>query len=365
MPVDVRSVSSRAGEDAAGDTGDTNLVVDAPAGVADGDLLVAFAERSGTATSVTEFTASGWAEAGFIPSPGDHAVIGVLTRPAGASEPATYTFNVDAFDGTDQFIVHILCLTGADTTDPLAVVPEFLDAPSTSSQARAPSIDIPAGLPDDALLITHHTLFNYEAPGDPQPQWIGLPAGMTLAADASGVWLRSLTVTELVGAGATGDRDATFEQTSEGPPRCLSLAIRPASTGPPPVDIFVNDARSVARATRPLIERVPELIVRSARAVARASRPLLFRGMSVRPARSVSRASRPLIEQQLPDLVVNSARAAVRASRPLIELPPGSAVCNPTTVEVVPAVGTVGVNTGGTVRVEPGHGTVELTCEET
>lgn len=210
-----------------------------PAGTVSGDVLIAVVSRSQTAAATTSFTSSGWSVAGFFPGSATYAPIAVLTKAAGGSEPANYTFTSNGFSGEDQFVIHIMALTGVDTATPIAVAPVALDAGSASANVVAPSITIPAGLPDQAWLVCAFTALWFGTAS------FGQATGMTERVDVGDVWLHIATNTQAVGAGATGTRTAVFSQSPSNAPRAISFAIRPATvttavTDPAPGSVTVS-----------------------------------------------------------------------------------------------------------------------------
>lgn len=166
---------------------------------------------------------------------------GVLTRTATGAEPASYSFTSTGFSGVDQFSVHLLVLSAADTSSPFAVTPAKTDQASgggISSNVVAPGATVPAGMPDNGLLVTHHQALKYNAV--PNSFGFNAPAGMTEVLDQGDVWVSAASYVEQRAAGATGTRTAVFvtrpntTTTPNNPARALSFVIRPAITATAP-----------------------------------------------------------------------------------------------------------------------------------
>lgn len=143
MAVAVRSTSVKNADSA------TTIVVTKPTGTIQGDLLVCliFQDSDGTATSLT--APAGWSQAGAtITGSGTGPYGKIFYKAAGASEPASYTFNIASNASTSA-----LCyaLTGADTTTPIRVNPQV------SSSLTTPSIPAGSGQQAGDLLICGFT----------------------------------------------------------------------------------------------------------------------------------------------------------------------------------------------------------------
>lgn len=247
MSITVRS-SSYVPLSGDGDVSGGSVSCAKPSGVVSGDLLVAVVARSQTAAATTSFTSSGWTSAAFFAgsSVGNDPVVGVLWKAAGGSEPTSYTFTSTSYSGTDQFVVHILALTGASTTSPFVVTPVKTDAGSTSSSVVAPSVSPSV---DDSLLVCWFACLYFGS----GTTWT-TPSGMTERVDRGGVWLHPATDTELrPSSGATGTRTAVHSVTPAHPGRSLSFAIRPGTITVSPTGI----ASAQAFGTPTLLSTLP------------------------------------------------------------------------------------------------------------
>ena len=98
----------RSSASASGAPGGTSVVVNAPAGVASGDLLVAAISTGDTVTPP-----SGWTQQAFK-NPGTTQYFYVFARSAGASEPATYTFTLAT---SQSYAVTIAAWSGVDAVN--------------------------------------------------------------------------------------------------------------------------------------------------------------------------------------------------------------------------------------------------------
>ena len=133
---DVRSAS----------TGTTTLVINKPTGVVEGDVLFVSIALYRTSTSIAEVTPSisGWTRIGFGRFEGGskNYISTVLYRIAGASEPASYSF--DLRGGTTSGLGSIVAFYNVDITGgtPFDIPPTGLKVTpnSTSSSVIAPGI---------------------------------------------------------------------------------------------------------------------------------------------------------------------------------------------------------------------------------
>lgn len=233
MAITFRSATTRAGDVNGGSTTGAR-----PAGLAAGDVLVAVVARSQTASGVSSFSSSGWTVAGFFAGSSSLPPMAVLWRVATAADvtATSWTFTSNGFSGNDQFNLHILAFDGVDTANPIAVAPVRTDASAAASTAVAPSVTIPAGLPDSAWMVSAWAGLYYFATENSYT-W-NAPATMTRRSDQGGSWLHFAVATEPRAAGATGTRTGTFVRRSTNAaqavnngPRALSFALRPENTG--------------------------------------------------------------------------------------------------------------------------------------
>lgn len=236
MPIAVRSSAFFAPPDPLGST--NTGTCDKPPGTVVGDLLVAGVARSQSGAATTGFTAPGWTVSTFHAGNASQGPSQVLTLPAGAAEPANYTFTSTTFTGTDNWEIMIVALTGADLVNPIAVAAASTDQGAAASAVDAPTLTIPAGLPDNALLLCLHYGIIYNA----TPNLYGFTpaAGMTEQEDQGSNWLNGALSYQSVGPGATGAKTATFvlksssaATTPQNPAWATSIAIRPALVPPP------------------------------------------------------------------------------------------------------------------------------------
>ncbi|MCA1807743.1 MAG: hypothetical protein LC687_07845, partial [Actinobacteria bacterium] len=184
---------------------DDPIVINKPSGTAEGDVLVAFIRFSGGAS----VTASGWTE---VDSNTAYHKIFMLYKVAGSSEPATYSFEPDAFVTASGIIMRF---SGVDTTTPS-------DATSTDNSGNSAA---PRGLSvttasDDAMLVLG---MYFAGSGNSSTA----PSGMT---EASEVQYTSANYGTQASAGASGNKDATL--TSSNLWQTIMWALKPASSGP-------------------------------------------------------------------------------------------------------------------------------------
>ncbi len=88
-----------------------------PAGVASGDLLVAFAAVSDETAGNNADTPSGWSLVTSESEWWGNLQLAVFAKVAGGSEPASYSFT--GFDAFDAGAVVLLAYSGVDTTSPI------------------------------------------------------------------------------------------------------------------------------------------------------------------------------------------------------------------------------------------------------
>jgi hypothetical protein len=133
MAATVRSVSTATGN------GTTGLSVSAPAGMASGDLLVAYQNgaRGGSLTGLTG--PSGWTLHGSHTIDADfdqHAKVWTNTGAGAGSGPWTFGFTSDIQGQT----VALLAITGHDAADPFDVNVTFGGQATTLTSQAAPSM---------------------------------------------------------------------------------------------------------------------------------------------------------------------------------------------------------------------------------
>lgn len=197
--------------------GSGNLVtVPTPAGVAEGDLMVAAVvfqadsdEQPGTLSTPAAWTNLRQDAFGINGGIG----LATFTRTVTALEPATHPFSTTG--GSKRFVVHVLAYANVDTTNPIADAQSGLATSATT--VVAPSVSSPAcGMVVGAFAIRTVTTLD--------------PMAMTERADvnnASGAAITLATADELaVGGGGTGSRSALA---ADGPAATIGqlLALRP------------------------------------------------------------------------------------------------------------------------------------------
>lgn len=217
MPIEVRSTSF-APTSGSGDIWGSSVTVNRPSGVQVGDFLIAFVARSQTARNTSGFVATGWNSRGFAAGSSSFPPVGVLTRTVVSGEASSYSFRSSGYSGIDQFVVHILALTGVDTNNPILAGPTKRDASNNTSQVVAPSLT----LPDSGLLLCWFSALDYQSGTS-----FSTPSGMVERIDRGGTWLHAATATEVrASGGSTGTRTSNHSTTPDHPPRALAIALR-------------------------------------------------------------------------------------------------------------------------------------------
>ncbi len=224
----------------------TTQTVTKPGGAgapASGDVLVAILARSQD-SPVTAFVGSSggtWTSRGLFAANASTVKppIGILTRTATGSEPASYSFTSTGATASDQFHVILLVCSGVDASNPLSVTPAATDAASNATSLSAPSVTIPSGLPDYSLMLSVWAAFKYNATTNAYG-WTP-PGTMTELGDIGFDWLHWAVAGEQRTTGATGTRTANFilrsnssAQTTQNPGRGMTFALRPGVTSVAP-----------------------------------------------------------------------------------------------------------------------------------
>ncbi|WP_143447674.1 hypothetical protein [Kineosporia sp. R_H_3] len=114
----------------------TSLVVNKPAGTVQGQVMVATVSVRGNPTITAP---AGWTQA-VVTTNSTTMRQAVFTKPAGASEPATYTFSLSQ---SKNGVVQVDTYSGVSTTTPVRSVAGQLNA--SSSTISAPSVSATAG----------------------------------------------------------------------------------------------------------------------------------------------------------------------------------------------------------------------------
>jgi hypothetical protein len=185
--VEVRGMASGS-QDAQGFNVDCDLVVAAPAGTTEGDLLVGmiYTDGGGTGSISTP---------GFVRQKLAAATYVAFTKRATASEPASYTFHIVAGSA------------GSDTCESAGVLVAFSGVAGVLAESGAASLTAPGvDAPKRSLLVG---VFGSNGPAG----GIHAPAGMTsvASAEASGSFANVLIASEVVAPGPTGSRTATID----------------------------------------------------------------------------------------------------------------------------------------------------------
>lgn len=231
MPIALRNAA------VAGADTSTSLACSAPTGLASGDFLTAVVTTSQTTGgTLTGITATGWTVAGFWNNGGDTQIpaSAVLYKAAGGSEPSSYTFGRQGnTTTTDQMVIHVHAWTGVDLTDPIATAPVKVD--QTAGAARnpvpAPSIVVPSGLAEPAMLITAHIAMFWVGSAGTN-RWTP-PTAMTEISDYGAAWAQMGNNCAEASAGATGIRTSQMSSTPNQQTRGIALALRPAMAAAP------------------------------------------------------------------------------------------------------------------------------------
>lgn len=248
MAIAVRSSAAAAADPS---TNTLGIIRPSAAGLAPaaGDLLVAVVARDEAASSATGFTCTSggtWTSRYFVAATATAPTIAVLTRTATASEPTTYSFVSTGSSAQGQFGIHLLVLTDADTTTPIAVSPVLTTAGSATTNNLAPTITIPTGLPDTALMVCAYFGFRFNS--TPNSYGWTTPTGMTEVTDLGDVWMYIAVDVEQRSSGATGTRQSSFvtrpntTTAPSNPARAISFALRPIVTAVAPTVDAGTDA---------------------------------------------------------------------------------------------------------------------------
>ena len=228
------TVQFRAATSGSGGTS-TNVVLNRPAGVVEGDLLVAVlgSDRDGTLAAMT--APAGWTERGAHTQT-SCGFVKVWTKIAGASEPTSYTFpdstSADAVGG-------MLAFHSYDPSAPLAVAPVFASSATAATSHPAPSV---TGVEGGMLVTAHFGGANANATRSYTP-----PSGMTERVDVgpSSWTVLGVNTQSLTAAGATGTKTATCSASV--PYITTTLVVAPTSATP----VTVTDTPHAAAAGTP------------------------------------------------------------------------------------------------------------------
>lgn len=208
--------------------------VTVPSGTAAGDLLIGFVYMSQDATSVTGFTVSGtgWDVTYFAKtSSPNNGPAACFTKVQQSGDPTTYTVTRSG-SGSQSMLIHLVAVRGFDPADPILDGPTILNESGPATAITAPGRTIPAGLPDQAMLITCHLSQWWTGAGSNFANlWTpGTGTGLIELIDMSGEWSRGATYYKLVSSD-TDPLDAIANGSQAGNAgRGISIAIRPMAT---------------------------------------------------------------------------------------------------------------------------------------
>ena len=188
-----------------------SITVPVPAGVANGDLLIAQVSSSDTGAAAQ----AGW-----------NTLIITQARTGedwawywrlASSEPANYTWSWGAGQGPGNMVAY----RGVDQVTPIDVAAAAGTAATSGTTLTAPTVTT---VTPNALLVAAYTMRTLCT--------FSQPTGMTERYDISGsaIWSTSLNDEVIAAAGATGTRDSTTSQTINFG-RAIAFGIRPAATG--------------------------------------------------------------------------------------------------------------------------------------
>lgn len=213
MAAAVRSVSS-------GRSSTTNVTVNKPTGLVDGDLLVAIAWSDDSL--VHPAAPAGWTQQGTTQSQSGIGV-GKVWRQVAASEPASESWTVTG--GNSASIIWVLAITGFDTTTPFDISPTWTQNATASTTRTALAVS-PTGT-DSLLVVSFWSLPNFTVADS-----YTTPTGMTEhgdQGDAAGASYASsnLDSQQLSASGTTGTRVSTTA--ASGKWMGVSFAIKSAA----------------------------------------------------------------------------------------------------------------------------------------
>lgn len=192
------------------------IVLDKPAGVADGDLLVAVLRTNGS-SSPTDFALSGWTRRGYTFVPNDAAgrVTGIYTHPvtSAGSEPSTYTFTKSVSD--TRRVGAMFIVRGVDLTSPVAGNSTGWDAtPSPRVQLNSFTVDT-----SDAALLVYAWANEIVSPNATAPTILPgtevalVPSSAGTGATRTTIWAGY----ESNAATSTGNKNLTWAVATSGP----------------------------------------------------------------------------------------------------------------------------------------------------
>jgi hypothetical protein len=212
MPAAIRSTS-------VGVSSSTNVTVNRPSGLVDGDLMIAIPWSDDSL--VHPAAPAGWTQVGTTQSQSGIGV-GKVWQQVASGEPTSESWTVAG--GNSASIVWVLAIMGFDTTTPIDAAPVWAQN-ATASTTRTASAVSPAGA-DSLLIVSFFSLANNQG-ADAYTQ----PTGMTElgdTGDAVNPYVSSaLDYQQLSASGTTGTRVSTATRSAKW--LAVSLAIKSAA----------------------------------------------------------------------------------------------------------------------------------------
>lgn len=201
-----------------------------PAGTADGDLLIAYAVLSQDDAAATGITAPGFVEYPFAQATSIGRTA-VLARRWNTGDPTSFTFSKSGSASAGTFAVVMIKVPGAEWSSGagFAVAPAKTDQAAASTAVNCPAATIPAGLPDNALVVRFYHTYYFSAAKNSTDIWTP-PSGFTEQADQSDDWCSIGAATLLRGSGTQAAAAATAGGSTAGAlGRGISLVVAPAA----------------------------------------------------------------------------------------------------------------------------------------
>lgn len=298
------------------------VTVNVPAGVANGDVMVAFIHAS----DVSATTPTGWTSL-ITTQPRSGEDFALYYRVA-ASEPASYTWTW----GAGSFVGSIVAWRGVSVGTPIDVTAAAGTAVTSGTTVVAPTRTT---VTNNALLITATAI---------HPNTTFTPAGsMTERADTNNGTALTLTVDEelIPTAGATGTRTATAGATITFG-RAVAFALRPAANTP--VSANVTATGTVA------VTKVKTLSV-SASIIATAAVTMVKNARPVRQVTATGTVTRTLNAQRTIPTI--TATGTVTATKALTRLVAAAITVMSTVSRTLRALRAVAVTVTGSVTLSP------------
>jgi hypothetical protein len=213
------SITHRASSSAARTTNSTTLVINKPAGVVQGDVMIAAFQESGGITG-TVTPPAGWT---LIRSQTVESNTKTYTywKAAGASEPASYTWTSTL---SSKHSGGIIAMTGVDTTTPVDASASVENTANLSVSCPAVTTTVDYGWLVTVAITHDGTTFTFPSG---QTERFDVSTGNTSTTDRT-----TAGATEPLGtAGSTGARTVTNDNPfgfAAPTTDCFSIALRPA-----------------------------------------------------------------------------------------------------------------------------------------